>query len=1141
MKNRSVLIWAAAALAWGARAAELPVVRTADVVVVGGSSAAVSAAIAAKEAGADVFLIAPRPYLGEDVAGTLRVVRDPSDDARAPLFRALFDPAHVARRGLPYTYSTDVKPNAQLHSDPKGVCLNDGRTGPAARDSVQYDGDVTVTADLGAERAISGVRLEAYARPRPRAGHWRKGPADGGFLTRAIRVSTSLDGRRWTDPVVVDRAEGSGDAGDALRAFTADCAARARYVRVACVKDAACPRQLLAELRIFAASDAGALAARTTPFFVKRALDRAMLAAGVPYLTGALVCDVVTDADGRFAGVVMANRSGRQVVRAKVLVDATPRARAARRAGGRTAPFPPGVYRFRRVVLSGAAPQGPGVTATPLSESFPVSAKNHLRPDFPQAFEARFWDCELEIPMKDGSARAFAEAEQIARDRTFVPTQADAANTLTLLAPDRFACRASGGAWAGADALDLACLQPKDAPGVYVLGPLADLPRAAAERMTKPGASLVVGARVGRAAAAEAKARPAATGALRAAAPEGARVDGRLGEHRSALPPYLVNASGAVDVPDALPTLAVCDTLVVGAGTGGGPAGIAAARQGARTLVCEYLYVEGGVQTDGLIGYYYFGNRIGFTKEVDAGARATGSVFPQAKGEWYRAEQRKAGAEIWFGALANGVLVRDGRVAGVVVVMDDGTRGLVACRTAIDATGNAELPAMAGEETEFITDDELSVQGVGQAQNTLGVGYANSDIGFVDDTDAADLFYFALRSRLSLPENTWDQAQVVNSRERRRMVGAFYMNACDVVNGRTYPDVITRTYSNFDSHGQTRDDLFFIQDPGHKPMYVNLPYRCLLPKRLDGLLVTGLGISAHRDAMPILRMQPDIQNQGYAAGVASALALKGGTDVRRVDVKALQRHLLGKGILREEDLAAKDNFPLPDAAFDAAAAELADGYKGLPVLMTDRARALPRIRGAFQAAEGEAKVIYAHVLALLGQADGEKALLAKFAAMDWDKGWNYRGMGQFNRSVSWVDSYAIALGRCRSRAAVPALVAKADALTEKSEYSHFRAVARALEEIGDASAAPALAAVLRRPGIGGRWQAMGAEPPVVPGYENAAGDWERTLALRELCVARALYRLGDTPDGLGRRTLEHYAADPRRVYAKHAQMVLGRP
>ena len=285
-------------------------------------------------------------------------------------------------------------------------------------------------------------------------------------------------------------------------------------------------------------------------------------------------------------------------------------------------------------------------------------------------------------------------------------------------------------------------------------------------------------------------------------------------------------------------------------------------------------------------------------------------------------------------------------------------------------------------------------------------------------------------------------------------------------------------------------------------------------------------------------MQPDIQNQGYAAGTAAAMAVKNGVTVRDIDVKALQRHLVEKKVLRADDLSMKDNFPLSDAALDAAVAQLANEYNGLPEVFADRERALPRLRGAFRAAEGEAKIIYAHVLAMFGQADGAQQLLAKFKAMDWDKGWNYRGMGQYNRSVSWVDSYAIALGHCHAANAVDAIMEKAAQLNADSEFSHFRAVALALEELGDKRAAAVLADVLRRPGIGGRWQKMCAAPPIVPGYQNKAGDWERTLSLREICIARALFRLGDTPDGLGRRTLEAYAADPRRVYAKHARMVL---
>ena len=54
-------------------ARKIPVADDVDVVVVGGGVSAVSAAKAAARDGAKVFLAAPRPYLGEDLAGTLRV------------------------------------------------------------------------------------------------------------------------------------------------------------------------------------------------------------------------------------------------------------------------------------------------------------------------------------------------------------------------------------------------------------------------------------------------------------------------------------------------------------------------------------------------------------------------------------------------------------------------------------------------------------------------------------------------------------------------------------------------------------------------------------------------------------------------------------------------------------------------------------------------------------------------------------------------------------------------------------------------------------------------------------------------------------------------------------------------------------
>lgn len=69
----------------------LPVCQEADVVVVGGSCGAVAAVEAAARSGAKVFLVAPRPYLGDDVAGCLRLWRRSRPETlAAPLARALF-------------------------------------------------------------------------------------------------------------------------------------------------------------------------------------------------------------------------------------------------------------------------------------------------------------------------------------------------------------------------------------------------------------------------------------------------------------------------------------------------------------------------------------------------------------------------------------------------------------------------------------------------------------------------------------------------------------------------------------------------------------------------------------------------------------------------------------------------------------------------------------------------------------------------------------------------------------------------------------------------------------------------------------------------------------------------------------------
>jgi len=63
-----------------------------------------------------------------------------------------------------------------------------------------------------------------------------------------------------------------------------------------------------------------------------------------------------------------------------------------------------------------------------------------------------------------------------------------------------------------------------------------------------------------------------------------------------------------------------------------------------------------------------------------------------------------------------------------------------------------------------------------------------------------------------------------------------------------------------------------------------------------------------------------------------------------------------------------------------------------------------------------------------------------------------------------------------------------------------------------------------------------AREKAAPGGRTATQP--RNVSLRELILARALYRLGDH-EGLGEKILRTYAADLRGHYARHARAVLG--
>src|ERR1700743_1810107 len=74
-----------------------------------------------------------------------------------------------------------------------------------------------------------------------------------------------------------------------------------------------------------------------------------------------------------------------------------------------------------------------------------------------------------------------------------------------------------------------------------------------------------------------------------------------------------------------------------------------------------------------------------------------------------------------------------------------------------------------------------------------------------------------------------------------------------------------------------------------------MPYRVLLPKQIDNLLVAGRHYSATSQAQKMSREIPPCMAMGEAAGEAAALGLEGSVAVDRIDVSKLQARLRAKG------------------------------------------------------------------------------------------------------------------------------------------------------------------------------------------------------------------------------------------------------
>jgi len=132
----------------------------------------------------------------------------------------------------------------------------------------------------------------------------------------------------------------------------------------------------------------------------------------------------------------------------------------------------------------------------------------------------------------------------------------------------------------------------------------------------------------------------------------------------------------------------------------------------------------------------------------------------------------------------------------------------------------------------------------------------------------------------------------IGVREGRRVVGDYILTKEDVLDGKRFLDAVVLCGQPIEDHHAGKDTQWmYVKDNG----VYDIPYRCLVPRRLDNVLTAGRCLSATHDAHASARSSGTAMGMGQAAGIAAAMALNHTKQVRNIDVSLLQNKLRQTG------------------------------------------------------------------------------------------------------------------------------------------------------------------------------------------------------------------------------------------------------
>lgn len=380
------------------------------------------------------------------------------------------------------------------------------------------------------------------------------------------------------------------------------------------------------------------------------------------------------------------------------------------------------------------------------------------------------------------------------------------------------------------------------------------------------------------------------------------------------------------------------DTVVVGGGFAGVAAALAAARGGNKVLLCERVFMLGGLGTAGLVTIYLplcdgRGHQVSFgiAEELLKVSIADGyeARYPTPWLEGGTLEERAAqrylvrynaaacaiayekllldnGVELLYGTTVCDVIIKDGVITHLIVENKSG-RSAIACGNVIDCSGDADICKYAGEDTAqygkgnilaawyYHTDEEGNkLQMLGFSDVNIGSGSkrpgeneamvnkkryvgleADEITEFIINSHRSTYNHYLLGKPLSETHMLTTIASIPQIRMTRGLKGQYWM-------------------TKEDNHKVMEDSVGMFSDwhgKGDGSVY-EVPYRALFGTKIKNLAAAGRTLAAEDSMWDLTRVIPVCSVTGEAAGTAAALA-KNFTDV---DVALLQKTLETNGV-----------------------------------------------------------------------------------------------------------------------------------------------------------------------------------------------------------------------------------------------------